>query len=100
MDNVAYFSEQKYEKDGLGQYIPRNVCKREIFVTEGSVTRSEWSAAGRNGHKPEMMLTTAKINYCGESEIEFEGQKYSIYRTYSPPDCDEIELYLEKKAGV
>ena len=100
MDGVAYFVEQKYKKDDIGQYITDNVCKREILITEGSITRSEWNSAGRNGYKPEIMLTTAKVNYGGECEIEFKGKMYSIYRTYSPPNSDEIELYLEKKAGV
>lgn len=100
MDGVAYFIEQKYIKDVLGQFVTEDTCKREILITEGSITRTEWNNAGRNGYKPEIMLTTAKVNYGGEGEIEFKGQRYSIYRTYSPPNSDEIELYLEKKAGV
>ena len=100
MDGVAYFVTQGHVKDAIGQYVPDKARKREILVTENSITRSEWNAAGRNGHKAQIVLTTARINYGGESEIEYHGQMYSIYRTYSPPNSDEVELYLEKKVGV
>ena len=100
MDGVAYFLKQEHVKDAIGQYVLKDVCKREVLVTENSITRSEWNAAGRNGHNAQIVLTTAKINYGGEDELEYNGQMYSIYRTFSPPNSDEIELYLEKKVGV
>lgn len=100
MDGVAKLIRQKYTKDELDQYIPSGVNEREIFVTQESVTRSEWGTAGRNGYKPEIVLKTAKINYEGESEVEYENEKYSVYRTYSAPNSDEIELYLQKKVGI
>lgn len=100
MDGTAKLVKQKYKKDELNQYVPNGIECREIFVTQESITRSEWATAGRNGYKPEIVLKTAKINYEGESEVEYEREMYSIYRTYATPGSDEIELYLAKKAGV
>lgn len=100
MDSVAILKKQRYTKDEIGQYKTNRTEDVEILVRQGSITRAEWSAAGKNGFHPEIVLSTAKINYGGESEVEFEGERYSIYRTYSPPDSDDIELYLEKKTGV
>lgn len=100
MDGVAILIKQTLKKDAINQYIPDSVEQREIFVEEKSITRSEWAAAGKNGYNPNILLTTARVNYCGESEVKYNGEMYSIYRTYCPPDSDDIELYLEKKAGV
>lgn len=100
MDGVAYLVNSTYKQDSAGQYIPEGKSTNEIFVTEESVTRVEFFNAGRNGYKPEIMLVTASINYSGQSEIIYEGVRYSIYRTHKVRESDEIELYLEKKAGV
>lgn len=100
MDGVAFLLRQKYKKDKLGQYVPSEEVKDEILVSEESITRTEFFKAGQNGMRPEIMLKTASVNYSGQSEVEYEGTRYSIYRTHKVPESDEIELYLQKKAGV
>lgn len=100
MDGVAYLIEKNYTEDDLGQQSVSEEKRIEIMVSVGNVSRSEWFEAGRNGLKPSIMLTTAAVNYSGEEIIEFDGVRYGIYRTYIKGDTDEIELYLEKKAGV
>ncbi len=100
MDGMVSLIQKSYTKDEIGQYIPNGESRIEIFVTVNSVSRREWMDAGRNGMRPELMLTTASINYSGEKEVEYEGVRYAVYRTYNPPDSDEIEIYLQRKAGV
>ena len=100
MDGVAYLIQKIYKKDTIGQRIPESETRMEIFVTVESVSRREWSDAGKNGLNPEIKIVTAAINYSGENEMEYNGVRYSVYRTYHPTDTDRIELYLERKAGV
>lgn len=100
MDGVAYLISQTYQKGSLGQHIPAKEAREEVLVTCESVSRREWMDAGRNGLNPEIMLKTAAVNYSGEKEIEYEGVRYAVYRTFNPPDSDDIELYLQRKAGV
>lgn len=100
MDGVAFLVRQTYKQDDLGQRVPEVETKDEILVSEESITRAEFFSAGRNGMKPEIMLKTASVNYSGQNEVEYEGARYSIYRTHKIPETDEIELYLQKKAGV
>ncbi len=99
MDGVAYLLHESYAADGIGQYIP-DKNKRKIFVSEGPITRSEWFNAGQKGMNPEIRLTTAAVNYSGETVIEYKDVQYGIYRTYHKEDSDEIELYLHRKGGV
>ncbi len=100
MDGVAYLISVIYKEDSLGQKIPNGENRLEVFVTVESVGRREWIDAGRNGLNPELKLTTASLNYSGEKEIEYEGVRYAVYRTYNAPDSDEIEFYLQRKAGI
>lgn len=99
MDGVAYLIAETFEEDAIGQRIPQE-NRREIFVTVDNIGRNEWMEAGRNGLSPELMLKTAAINYSGEEIIEFEGARYAIYRTHRKAVTDEIEFYLQRKAGV
>ena len=101
MDAVVYLVKKKREKNSIGQYVEVGEALTEIFAEINSITRTEFSAAGRNGFNPDIFFRTPLINYDGEDEVEYDGKRYSIYRTYIPPEeSDYIELYAQKKAGV
>ena len=100
MDGIAYLIQKTYGNDEIGQMISESETRMEIFVTVESVSRREWSDAGKSGLNPEIKITTAVINYSGEKEVEYNGIRYAIYRSYHPSNTDQIELYLERKNGV
>ena len=97
MDNIAYLISQTFSQDAIGQNIPSET-RRMIYVSEENITRAEWSAAGRQGHNPEIMLTTPRVNYRREKIVEYNGIRYGIYRTYSKGE--DIELYLDVQGGT
>lgn len=100
MDSFAYLIKKDLIQDEIGQFIPGEETRLEIFVTEKSVTRSEFFNAGSTGLRPDYVFETAAINYNNESEIEYNGTVYSIYRTFKASDGDVIELYVTKKVGA
>lgn len=100
MDGIAYLILPIYEKDNIGQPVLVDEKKTEIYVTEKSVTGSEWHEAGRDGINARFVLKTPYVNYSGESIIEYKGKRYAVYRTYHLESSDDIELYLEKKVGI
>ena len=100
MDSSIILIEKTYTEDELGQRIPGEEKHTEILVRINSIGRNEFYKAGQSGLNPEFVFITARINYSGEKEIEFEGKRYSVYRAFSPPDSDDIELYVHKKVGV
>lgn len=100
MDSFAYLIKRDMIQDEIGQFIPGEETRLEILVTEKSVTRSEYFNAGSAGLRPDYVFETATINYNNESEIEYGGVVYSIYRTFRVSDGDVIEIYVTKKAGT
>lgn len=100
MDSSIILIQKTYIKDELGQRIPGEEKRCEILVRIDSVGRTEFYKAGQSGLNPEFVFVTARINYSGEQEVEYDGKRYAVYRTYSPPDSDDIELYVHKKVGV
>lgn len=98
-DLVQLVGPVSQEQNSFGAQVPK-LGTTPCWVTVRSVTRSEWQAAGRAGLNPAFVLTTNRANYSGQTEVLYQGKRYSIYRTYSPPESDDIELYLEEKVGV
>lgn len=87
------------QKDEYG--VPRVVDTepREVMCQVGSVTRSEFFNAGRNGLNPEFVFRVFFADYEGERIVEYNGKRYGIYRTYHGRD-DVVELYAERKGGT
>lgn len=96
--DVAYLIGVVYTKDALNQHIPTEV-RREVFCEVEGIRQSEWFSAGQAGLKPQLMLKVFTDDYNGEDQVEVDGVRYGIYRTY-PAKHSWTELYLEKKAGV
>lgn len=95
--NVIQLLTTTYTADAIGQRVPTETA-RQVFCDVQSVTRSEWLDAGNRGFKPEYRVTMFAPDYAGEQVVVFEGVRYTIYRTYRRQD-DDIELYLERRAG-
>lgn len=98
MDVIAYL---------VGFAITFDEYKREIktetltmvYGKKESISRAEFYNAGQAGLRADFRLTIAKIDYNDEIEIELDGQRYGIYRTYDV-NADYIELYCARKGGV
>lgn len=84
-------------RDAYGRWIPQETTK-DVYVQVDSITRSEFYEGGRNGLNPEYRFRLFFGDYGGETECEFHGLRYSIYRTYLRRN-DVLELYVERKGG-
>lgn len=103
MDDLIYLIKESYTQDEIGQMVP-NETARAVWASVRSVTREEWRDGGQNGLQPQLVVITPTINYEGEKIVQIGdgelAERYGVYRTYSPPNSDMIEMYLEKKTGV
>lgn len=87
-----------YAQDAIGQYIP-TPTERQAYCDVRSITRAEWYDAGRNGFKPDISFTMFAPDYHGEDEVEWEGKRYSVYRTYIGQN-ESVELYCQSIGGL
>ena len=70
-----------------------------IFCEVESITQSEYIAAGQKDIKPRYKFTVWAFEYNNQTEVEYEGQKLTIYRTYNKKNEEKIELYAERRLG-
>lgn len=85
-------------QDAYGVWV-ESPTSRMVFCQVDSVTRAEFFDGGRNGLNPEYRMTMFFGDYNGEKLLSYNGQTYSVYRTYKGKN-DTIELYVERKGGT
>ena len=78
MDSVAYLIGKKVTADSIGQQTETDETRTAIYITVSRVNRNEFFTAGRSGITPEYVFTTASVNYSGEKEIEYDGERYAV----------------------
>lgn len=71
---------------------------RTIYCEVGSITQSEFYAAANTELNPDYRFTVFFGDYEGEELVEYNGERYVIYRTYRTGD--DLELYVERKIGA
>lgn len=84
-----------FEVDEIGNQIPIEY-RKSILCKASSVGRNEFYNASINELKPERVFIVHRYEYEDESLVEFEGEQYSVIRTYAN-DLEEIELICERK---
>lgn len=92
-----YLIDKSYAQNEDGVMIATET-KRKVFANVGSVSASEWFEGGRNGLNPQFRMTMFAYDYHKEQVIEFNGTRYTVYRTYFGRN-DTIELYVELRKG-
>lgn len=96
-DKIALITVE-YEKDEYGVQ-RKNETITEIFADVQSISANELFQAGQNGYKPMYRMDIYAFEYNNQSIIEYNGQRYSIYRKYQSRQ-DILELYVQKEIGT
>lgn len=84
--------------DSLGE-VTYSETSREVYGSVTSSSQSEWFTAHRDDINSVAQLVIYSFEYQGETVVEMDGERLSVYRTFKR-SIDKLELYLEKKAGT
>ena len=98
MDDVIKLIQARSPVRDANGNIKYTEQKAERFCKVRSATRREFYAAETQGIKPELIITISnRVDYNGERELEYHGERYVVTRTYW--SGDEVELTVGKKIG-
>lgn len=75
-----------------------SLSRRKAYAQAESVNRDEWQAGGQNKTRPRVRFKLPRSSYKGEAELEYNGERYKVYRPYTKGN--QTELYAEKVTGV
>lgn len=87
----------EYASDEIGQSIPTEIT-RTVFACPKSISFNEFAEAGKVGIQPQWKMEMFPHDYHNEQFAEYQGVRYSVYRTYRRND-ETVELYLERRVG-
>lgn len=99
MDDVITLITKTMTTDEVGFPIAKDELY-ETFCQVNSITRAEFFNAGKAGMTPEFMFVINSAEYSGQTECEYDGKRYTIYRVFHRQSDDMMELYAEYRSGV
>ncbi|MBO5386682.1 MAG: phage head closure protein [Lachnospiraceae bacterium] len=72
--------------------------KTDVFAELKSTGSQEQLNAGQRGYKNTLKFEMLASEYSEQSELEYKGNRLTIYRTYKP-SLDKMELYAGERIG-
>lgn len=94
----VYLVEQAKTQNTIGEWVTTETL-RKVYANVTSVSASEYFSASEIGLNPEVRFTMFAPDYKGETIIEYNGYRYSVYRIYVA-STDKMELYAQREAGT
>ena len=92
---ISYVSKQ--DESGFEADEPKEI-RRKVWCKVESASGREFARMGQNNIRPQRRVTLWAYEYDEQDTVELDGKKYGVYRTFQP-NPEEVELYLERKAG-
>ena len=99
LSSVIKLVDTPQTKDADGVWRTGAETARTVFANVKSASSKEFHEGFRNGLNPQFVFTMFLYDYKDESAVEYEGSRYSVYRTFCR-GADMIELHAERKGGT
>lgn len=96
--DIIYLLHYNEEQDSLGIW-HKNTLQSKVYCQVVSVNQTEWYEGSRKGLNPQFRFTVFRYDYHGEEAVLYNGNVYTIYRTYIDRD-ETIDLYTELRKGT
>lgn len=97
---LIYLINETLTEDEIGNIIPSSTTSTKCYAKKQSIRTNEFYNATMNGLTPSCEFVIKKLNYNGESELEYNGTRYQVIRTIDPKNKFDIVLICSKKIGV
>lgn len=97
---IIYLISEVLEEDEIGNTITSSSTSNKCYAKKQSVRTNEFYNASMVGLTPSCEFVIKRLNYNGESELEWNNDRYEIIRTIDPKNKFDIVLVCSKKIGV
>lgn len=97
---IIYLINQTLTEDDIGNQISSSETSIKCYAKKQSIRTNEFYNAIEVGLTPSFEFVIKRLNYNGESEIEYNNTRYQVIRTVDPKNKFDIVLVCAKKIGV
>lgn len=96
-DHELTLIQQQTVEDEIGNQRVQDVPK-DVLCRLSSIGRNEFYSAATANLRPDITFIVHAYEYEGERKVKYNGQQYSVIRTYST-GFEEIELTCERSGA-
>lgn len=97
---IIYLIRQVKEEDEIGNVLSSSETPIKCYAKKQSLRTNEFYSAVEVGMTPSCEFVIKRLNYNGESELEWNNERYQIIRTVDPKNKFDIVLVCSKKIGI
>ena len=97
---IIYLIDTTIQEDDIGNQISSSETSTKCYAKKQSLRTNEFYSAVEVGLTPSCEFVVKRLNYSGESELEWNNTRYQIIRTVDPKNKFDIVLVCSKKIGV
>lgn len=97
---IIYLYSEIIGQDEVGNDISTLSEPIKCYAKKQSVRTNEFYNATMNGLTPSMELVIKRLNYSGETLVEWNNTLYEVIRTIDPKNKYDIVLVCSKKIGI
>lgn len=97
---IIYLITEVKEEDEIGNVISSSSTSKKCYAKKQSLRTNEFYSAVEVGLTPSVEFVIKRLNYNGEDEIEWNGNRYQVIRTIDPKNKFDIVLICARKIGV
>lgn len=97
---IIYLVNQVKEEDEIGNILPSSETLTKCYAKKQSLRTNEFYSAVEVGLTPSCEFVVKRLNYNGESELNWNNERYQIIRTIDPKNKFDIVLVCAKKIGI
>ena len=95
--DLILIGSEDFISDAIGNQIPAEK-ETQVMGYEDRLSRNEFYQAGQSGITLAKLFVIHPYEYSNQNLVKFEGQMYTIIRTYQR-DYEELEIVCQVKLG-
>ena len=97
---IIYLVNKTLEEDDIGNIVTSSFSLTKRYAKKQSVRTNEFYSAVESGLTPSVEFVMKRLDYDGQSELNWNNKRYSVIRTVDPKNKFDIVLVCARKIGV
>ena len=97
---IIYLIDSVKGEDKIGNVLSSSETSKKCYAKKQSVKTNEFYSAVEVGLTPSFEFVVKRLNYNGESEVEWNNERFQVIRTVDPKNKYDIVLVCARKIGI
>ena len=97
---IIYLVSKVLEEDEIGNVKTSSFTLTKRYAKKQSVRTNEYYSAVETGLTPSVEFVMKRLDYDGQTELEYNHKRYMVIRTIDPKNKYDIVLVCARKIGI